>query len=100
MKNLIKKLLFLYWAVLLMLIGGQVFAQQDITGTVTDAVSGEPLPGVSIVVSGTTTGTITDINGIFNLSVPEGKNQLEFSMIGYSKKSCSTGWFCNSQYFT
>lgn len=38
-------------------------AQMEIRGTVTDAKDGTPLPGVSIVVKGTLTGTVTDIDG-------------------------------------
>jgi TonB-linked SusC/RagA family outer membrane protein len=55
--------------------------QKSVTGKVTDS-AGEPLPGVSIVLKGTTTGTITDINGKFSLSnVPENAT-LQFSFVG------------------
>ena len=47
--------------------------------------NGEGLPGVSIVVKGTTQGTTTDANGNFSLSVPEG-SVLQFSYVGYSAK--------------
>lgn len=40
----------------------------SISGTVTETESGESLPGVNIVIQGTVTGTITDIDGVFNLS--------------------------------
>ncbi|MGM0620059.1 MAG: SusC/RagA family TonB-linked outer membrane protein [Bacteroidota bacterium] len=86
MKNFIKKMRSIRWLVILMLISGQAFAQTDVTGRVTDADTEEPLPGVSIVISGTTLGTISDIDGNFSLDVPEGNNELEFSMIGYQKK--------------
>ena len=59
------------------------FAQQQksISGKVTDS-SGEGLPGVSVVVKGTTTGTITDSNGSYSISnVPENAT-LQFSFIG------------------
>jgi len=52
---------------------------------VTDEKS-EPLPGVTIVVKGTTTGTITDANGNFSISVPAGKNTLQFSYIGFDSQ--------------
>ena len=45
------------------------FAQQNVTGKVTSSEDGEPLPGVNVVVKGTTNGTITDLEGIYNLSV-------------------------------
>lgn len=44
-------------------------AERTITGTVTDS-HGEPLPGVSVSVKGTTRGTITDINGKYTLKLP------------------------------
>ncbi len=54
---------------------------QTITGKVTDN-SGVALPGVSIVIKGTTEGTITDIDGNFLMKVPNGTKQLSFSFIG------------------
>lgn len=58
---------------------------QDIrvSGTVTDASNGESLPGVTVLVKGTTNGTITGINGEYELSVPSGAI-LVFSSIGFS----------------
>ena len=57
--------------------------QITITGKVTDAY-GEPLPGVSVKVKGTTQGTATDANGAYSLSVPDSNAALIFSYIGYS----------------
>lgn len=58
---------------------------QDIrvSGTVTDASNGEPIPGVTVLVKGTTNGAITGINGEYELSVPTGST-LVFSSIGYT----------------
>ncbi|MFA5814857.1 MAG: TonB-dependent receptor [Bacteroidales bacterium] len=56
---------------------------QTLTGIVTDAKTSEPIPGVSILVEGTTKGTITDLNGNYNIEIPEGKNILVFSYMGY-----------------
>ncbi|MEZ5069853.1 MAG: SusC/RagA family TonB-linked outer membrane protein [Bacteroidales bacterium] len=53
-----------------------------ITGTVTDAADGSPLPGVSVAVSGTSLGTITDIEGHYELDVPENAQALVFSFVG------------------
>nr|MDA3816225.1 carboxypeptidase-like regulatory domain-containing protein [Prolixibacteraceae bacterium] len=48
-----------------------VFAQsRTVTGSVTDADDGSTLPGVSVVVKGTSIGTVTDIEGEFSLNVP------------------------------
>jgi TonB-linked SusC/RagA family outer membrane protein len=91
MKNLFQKVVCFFLAVFFILAGGQALAQKNITGKVTDAATGEPLPGVSIVISGTTMGTISDFDGNFEISVPEENNQLEFSMIGYSKEVVQLG---------
>lgn len=56
---------------------------QNITGTVTDAVSGEALPGVNIVVVGTTTGVVTDIDGKYSIDVSSENVVLNFSYVGY-----------------
>ena len=62
---------------------GSLWAQtRTITGTVTDSEDGQPIPGVSIVVKGTTKGTITDINGKYSLSVPQDASTLIFSFVG------------------
>ena len=57
--------------------------QQTVTGTVLDD-TGQPVIGATVVVPGTTTGTVTDIDGQFSLSVPEGTPALEISYLGYS----------------
>jgi len=54
-----------------------------IEGTVTDADDGEALPGCNVVVKGTTTGTVSDINGKFSIEVPSSGSTLVFSYIGY-----------------
>lgn len=59
-----------------------VFADVTVKGTVTSAEDNEPLPGVSIVVKGTTTGTVTDFDGNYQISVPDGA-VLQFSFIGF-----------------
>lgn len=63
---------------------GEVFNSQqkkDLSGTVHDS-NGDPIPGVSIQVKGTTTGTISDVNGEFKLSVPADANTLVVSFVG------------------
>ena len=74
--------------VLALVIGsvGLAVAQRSITGTITDA-SGEPLIGASILVAGTTTGTVTDFDGLFNLNVPEGAEELIVSYTGYATQN-------------
>ena len=55
----------------------------NITGRVYDADSEEPLPGVCIVIKGTTTGTIADIDGYFSIDIPDYSADLVVSFIGY-----------------
>lgn len=54
-----------------------------ITGTVTDAQTGEALPGVNVILKGTTTGTSTGSEGDFKLDVPSLQDTLMFSFVGY-----------------
>jgi len=54
----------------------------QITGVVTSSEDGLPVPGVTVRVQGTTIGTSTGIDGVFNLSAPTGATALEFSFIG------------------
>ncbi len=65
------------------LVGFQLFAQRvQITGNVTSSEDGAALPGVSVVVKGTTIGTVTDFEGNYMLAVPEDATTLVFSFIG------------------
>lgn len=58
-------------------------AQDTISGAVNDARTGETLPGVNIMVKGTTVGTSTDAEGNFELSVPSLQDTLVASFVGY-----------------
>ncbi len=61
-------------------------AQTTVSGVVTDAETGETLIGANILVVGTSTGTVTDFDGNYTLTVPEGATQLEFSYTGYGSQ--------------
>lgn len=65
------------------LLATDTFAQSKISGSVSDASDGTTLPGVSILIKGTTQGTSTDINGKYLLDVPSEESILVFSFIGY-----------------
>ncbi|PXV61005.1 TonB-linked SusC/RagA family outer membrane protein [Dysgonomonas alginatilytica] len=68
-----------------------IFAQgKSITGLVTDSKTGEPLIGVSVAAEGTTTGTITDIEGRFSLNVPQ-NSTLKLVYMGYITQSVQVG---------
>ncbi|GAF02900.1 SusC/RagA family TonB-linked outer membrane protein [Saccharicrinis fermentans] len=71
---------------MLMLIPQIIFGQEliNVTGTVVDQ-TGNPLPGVTVVVTGSTTGTITDIEGNFLLKAPVGST-VTFSFIGMNSQ--------------
>ncbi len=63
--------------------GNFAFGQRvTVTGTVTDATNGEPIPGVTILVKGTTIGTSTDLVGKYSIQA-ESNSTLSFSFIGY-----------------
>ncbi|MEX0823131.1 MAG: TonB-dependent receptor plug domain-containing protein, partial [Balneolaceae bacterium] len=60
--------------------------QTDVSGRVIDADSGEPLIGVTVFVPGTNTGTTTDAQGRFSLTVPSDADVLAFSYVGYVRQ--------------
>jgi TonB-dependent starch-binding outer membrane protein SusC len=57
--------------------------QQKVTGRITDATSGEALPGVNIIIENTTAGAISDINGNYTIDISNPEVTLVFSFIGY-----------------
>lgn len=70
----------------------QVVAQERvISGKVTSATETQGIPGISVVVTGTTTGTTTDINGGYKIGVPSGTKQLTFSGVGLKTKTMDIG---------
>lgn len=77
-------LLFILFASLPLAMFGQ---QTTVTGTVTDSTTGASLPGVNIVVEGTTIGTTTDIDGNYQITVPDQQDVLVFSFVGYEIKN-------------
>lgn len=61
-----------------------VFAQsQKVTGKVSDKQSGEPLPGVTVLLEGTTNGTVSDANGNYAVRVEANNKTIKFSFVGY-----------------
>ena len=78
---------FLAFAGMLLFLGGSLLGQQvSVSGTVTDQETGETLPGVTITVEGTTQGTVTDIDGNYELRVSEDAT-LVFSYIGMETRN-------------
>jgi len=58
-------------------------ADREISGNVSEKGSGEGLPGVNIMIKGSTSGTVSDANGNYSLNVPDGSVTLVFSFVGY-----------------
>ncbi len=83
-----KKFLLLIFATLVST--GMLWAQQTVTGRVTDASDDSGLPGVNILEKGTTNGTVTDFDGNYTLSVSEGST-LVFSYVGYLTQEIPLG---------
>ncbi len=81
------------WSLLaLLLITGQLsYAQTAITGTVTDATTGDALAGTTIQVKGTTIGATADVKGQYKLNLPATGTVLVFSFIGYQPTEITVG---------
>jgi TonB-dependent starch-binding outer membrane protein SusC len=81
-----KRVLWLRYLFLFFAFAGSIaaYAQElTVTGTVTDAADGTTIPGVTVVVKGTTLGTVTDIDGKYSIKVKSG-DILAFSYVGYT----------------
>jgi len=85
--HLLRKMI---WSVIFVLVSQLTFAQAiTVKGTVRD-IQDQALPGVSILVHGTSKGTITDLNGNFSI-VAAPKEVLDVRFIGYSEQNISVG---------
>ncbi|ALI99425.1 SusC/RagA family TonB-linked outer membrane protein [Rufibacter tibetensis] len=85
-----KALLFSF--VLVLTLFTQAWAQsRTVTGRVTDAATGEGMPGVTVQLKGSTTASPTDVNGAYSISVPNAGGTLVFSFIGYSNQEIAVG---------
>lgn len=72
---------------LLLFFGTSLYAQnRTVTGTVKGKDDGQPLPGVSVRVTGTTIGAVTNGEGKYSISVPSKNNSLTFTFIGYAQQ--------------
>ena len=77
-----KKRLTMFLAVMFLCMG-TALAQTKVSGTVLSQEDGQPIIGAAVKVVGTSTGMLTDVNGRFSIALPEGKNQLEITYLGY-----------------
>ncbi len=82
----------LYGALVSLLFTGGLFAQErTVSGTVTSGEDGSPIPGVNVIIKGTTSGTATDFDGKYTLKVPSGDVILVFSYIGFTTEEIQVG---------
>lgn len=86
-------------ALLLLLWCQFAVAQRTVTGDVKDISNQEPIPRVSVTVSGTTTATATDGNGHFTIQVPSGSQSLTFTNVGYKEQTIAVGSQTNLNVF-
>jgi TonB-linked SusC/RagA family outer membrane protein len=63
----------------------------EITGSVVSAADGAALPGVTVIVKGTTVGAVTDFEGKYSIGVPDGKGSLLFSFVGMQTQEIAIG---------
>ncbi|MEZ0483326.1 SusC/RagA family TonB-linked outer membrane protein [Fibrella aquatica] len=76
---------------LLLLLSGPLLAQISLTGKVVSAEDQQGMPGVSIIIKGTSVGTTTRADGAYTLSVPSPNSVLTFSFIGYKSQEVTAG---------
>lgn len=81
----------LLWVFSLLVLGPGAAAAQTVSGTVTDAETRAPLPGVSVLLRGTTTGTATAADGSYELALPAGGGTLVYSFVGYRSEEIPWG---------
>jgi TonB-linked SusC/RagA family outer membrane protein len=79
-----------YSLTLLLLVAGSAWAQRTVSGKVT-AEDGEPLIGVNVLAKGTQTGTASDLEGNYSITLPEGVTILQFSYTGYRTTELEVG---------
>ena len=77
---------FLLVTLLLMLFNVAAWAQTVITGTITDAKDGSPVPGVTVTVKGTSTSSQSDASGNFRINAPSANATLVFTSVGFGAK--------------
>lgn len=87
-----KIVLLLGLTAVLMIANSNAWAQErTVSGRVTDAQDGSGLPGVNVVLQGTTSGTVTDVDGRYSLSVPADGGTLVFTFVGMATQEIPIG---------
>lgn len=87
-----KRFLLICLTAVSMLLSSEVRAQErTVSGIVTSVEDGGPLPGVNVVIKGTTNGTATDAEGNYSLTVPQAGGTLVFTFIGLQSQEVEIG---------
>ena len=87
-----KRILLLCLTAVFALVSSELWAQdRTVSGRVTSAEDGTGLPGVNVVLKGTTSGAVTDANGDFSLNVPSSGGTLVFTFIGLTTEEVEIG---------
>ena len=87
-----KRHILLCLTLLLTFAGGELWAQQrTVSGTVTSVEDGTTLPGVNVVLQGTTNGAVTDVDGKYSITVPQEGGTLVFTFIGLETLEAEIG---------
>ncbi len=81
-----KRTILLLSLILTVAFAENVFSQANVRGVIKDAQTEEVLAGALVVVEGTTIGVITDINGNFNIKIPEGQQTLDIGFLGFESQ--------------
>jgi TonB-linked SusC/RagA family outer membrane protein len=79
-----KKALLLCFFLVSVILQQAMAQNRTVTGTVTEEATGQPIPGVAVIVKGTTVGTTTGIDGDYTINVPDANSTLVFRFIGYA----------------
>ena len=84
-KRVLSLIAILFWSV-------AAWSQDRVvTGTVTSALEGEPLIGVNVLIKGTSSGTVTDLEGNYSITIPESNTILVFSYVGFLSDEVQVG---------
>jgi hypothetical protein len=86
MRNLLLTMMIALFSVSVSMGQGRV-----VTGTVTEADTGEPIPGANVIVKGTSSGSVTDLDGNFTVNVSSDDAVLLFSFVGFVSQEIPVG---------
>lgn len=85
------RLLIVFMFSMMLFASRLAMAQVSVSGVVKSGEDQSPIPGVNILVKGTTNGTITDVNGLYNLTVESPNETLVFSFVGFTTQEIAIG---------